>query len=330
MSLLQRLLHQFSAVWNQVLNRLRLPEPHSAIQHPILDLSSTLNSVPDLMFELDLQGKYWDLRALRTDLLVAPPDQLLGYTVKDVMPDEAAQLVLNALEESAKQGQSHGTHIFLQTPIGERWFELSVANKKHTADESLRFIVLSRDITERKLSHLENERLAYIDPLTELPNRRWLQQQLNVALANSQENQQFGALLFLDLDNFKHLNDSQGHQVGDTMLKIVAQRLRTAVRKGDLVSRWGGDEFIVMIQNLGRQESQALELTSTICEQLIDRISRPYEIDGQQYDCQASIGVNLFNGHERDSEQVIRHADTAMYSAKRTQRGQYVISTINT
>ena len=310
------------AAWNRLLMRLTLTDPYGNTAS-YEDMSSTLNAMPDLMFELDEQGRHWDFRALRPELLVAPAEALLGHTVSEVMPPEASKTVMAALQETIENGYSHGTIIHLPTPIGKRWFEVSMARKEKRKGESSRFIVLSRDISDRMHKQIEAERLAYIDTLTELPNRHRLQERLEEAFENSKTSGQYGALLFLDLDNFKILNDSKGHYVGDQLLQLVAQRLRANVRKGDLVARWGGDEFVVMIQHLGAVRDDATQLTTLVCDQIIAHLNSPYELDGTIHQCYASIGVNLFNGSERSIEQIIDQADHAMYAAKESSAGQY-------
>ena len=299
------------------------PEKASLSNSSYEDLSSTLNAIPDLMFELDAEGRHWDFRALRPELLVAPPEVLLGQTVSDVMPEEAAQAVMNALNETIVKGYSHGTHIHLPTPIGDRWFEVSMARKEKTSGEEPRFIALSRDITERKNRQIETERLAYIDPLTDLPNRHLLRERLKLAKEASKTSGKYGALLFLDLDNFKTLNDTKGHAAGGLLLQLMAQRLRSSVRKEDMVARWGGDEFVIMIQGLDDDRERAIEQANLICEQMLGRLNTPYDLHGYEHICKASIGVSLFEGGEQNIDEIIKRADTAMYSAKHSSSNQY-------
>ena len=328
MGFLHSLMRNIAVAWNRILLSLMLPDPSRPNDAYLSNssyenLSSTLNAIPDLMFELDAEGRHWDFRALRPELLVAPPEKLLGHTVSDVMPVEAAEAVMNALNETILKGYSHGTHIHLPTPIGDRWFEVSMARKENITGEEPRFIALSRDITERKKRQIETERLAYIDPLTELPNRHLLRKRLQLAIAASKKSGQYSALLFLDLDNFKTLNDTKGHDAGDLLLQLMAQRLRASVRKEDIVARWGGDEFVIMIQGLDHDRERATEKASLICEQMIGRLNIPYELNGYEHECKASIGINLFESNEQDIDQIIKRADTAMYSAKHSNSDQY-------
>lgn len=317
--------HRVSKAWNCLLSRLMLPLS-PAHHRDYEQLSSTLDAIPDLMFELDEEGRHHDFRALRKELLVAPPEALLGRTVTDVMPPEAAKSVMEALKTTIKHGYSEGTHIFLPTPMGDRWFEVSMARKQTAEGEPTRFIALSRDITDRKEQQLHTERLAYIDTLTELPNRKRLEERLQEASEHARKAGQIGALLFLDLDKFKQLNDTKGHHVGDLLLKMLAKRLRSSVRQSDLVSRWGGDEFIVMLQNLGHDRSQVTQRMISLCNELSLRLNTPYELEGHQYRCSASIGIYLFEGHENSIHEIIQHADAAMYSAKQDEDRPFVFS----
>jgi diguanylate cyclase (GGDEF)-like protein len=283
-------------------------------------LATTLEAIPDLLFEMDGDGRYWDYRARRRDLLVAPPEQLLGYTVFDVMPLQAAQAVMASLAEAALLGGSQGAQICLSLPVGDSWFELSVARKKSLDAEGQRFIVLSRDITRRKQAEAEIEHLAFFDPLTGLPNRRLLLDRLQQALTVSARHDSYGALLFIDLDHFKVLNDTRGHLSGDLLLQEVAQRLQASVRGEDSVARLGGDEFVLMLQGLARDTTSAIAQVAAVGEELLSRLSQVYLLDGLQYHCTASIGVSLFNGAAQDVGELLKCADAAMYVAKNNGR----------
>ena len=283
-------------------------------------LAATLEAIPDLLFEMDSEGRYWDYRARRRELLVAPPEQLLGHTVHEIMPAQAAQRVMACLSEAAARGSSHGAQICLPLPIGDSWFELSVARKKTLDGEGQRFVVLSRDISERKKAEAEIEHLAFFDALTGLPNRRLLLDRLQLALTASARHGNYGALLFIDLDHFKVLNDTRGHVAGDLLLQEVAQRLRGSVRGDDCVARLGGDEFVLLLQGLARDSASAAAQVAAIAEQLLNRLSQVYLLEGFQHHCTASIGVSLFNGNAQDVGELLKCADAAMYAAKNTGR----------
>jgi len=171
------------------------------------------------------------------------------------------------------------------------------------------------DITENKDAVAEIHRLAYYDPLTHLPNRRLLQDRLGQELVAGARNGLYGAILFLDLDNFKTLNDTRGHEAGDQLLIEVARRLRTSVRECDIVGRLGGDEFLVLLSDLSADVELAAMQTKQVGEKLLDALAHPYDINGYEFHCSASIGIRLYRDHEL-AEDLLRHADLAMYQAK--------------
>ena len=316
--------------WNRALQRLMIPTGTEADEHLSTagrqQLEATLDAIPDLMFELDDRGHHLDFRALRPELLVTAPENFLGKSYRDVLPVEAAEAVEAALQEARQTGYSQGTQIYLPTQVGYRWFEISIARKGKLADEGPRFIVLSRDITERKQALQITERMAYFDALTKLPNRHLLLERLEQAIAECGESGHHCALLFIDLDKFKDLNDSEGHYAGDLMLKMVGDRLQASVRPADLVARWGGDEFVILMQGLDRDSSRAGEQAATICEQLVKRLNAPYRLNGRDHVCTGSIGVCLFKGEDGSADSIINAADTAMYNAKRSADMQYAFS----
>lgn len=320
-------------IWNRMLRRrvaINTRELNAALaslitanqsaERSLAHLAATLEAIPDLLFEVDSEGRYWDYRARRAELLIAPPEQLLGHTVHEVMPAQAVQVVMASLAEATAQGTSHGAQICLPLPAGDSWFELSVARKNTLDGEGLRFIVLSRDITERKQAQAEIEHLAFFDALTGLPNRRLLLDRLQHALAASARYGTYGALMFIDLDHFKVLNDTRGHVAGDLLLQEVAQRLRASVRGEDSVARLGGDEFVLMLQGLAHDPVSAAAQVAVVGEQVLSRLSQVYLLDGFQHHCTASIGVSLFCGDGQDVGELLKCADAAMYAAKNTGR----------
>lgn len=181
------------------------------------------------------------------------------------------------------------------------------------------------DVTERKVLEEEITQLAFHDPLTSLPNRRLLTDRFNVAMAANLRNARFGALLLIDLDNFKPLNDSHGHGAGDSLLIEVARRLIACVRSMDTVARVGGDEFVVMVTDLDADPSRSKELAMAVAEKIRLALAAPYEISvrastGEDRDvthhCSASIGVTIFPEGDLPDEELFHRADLAMYAAK--------------
>ncbi len=177
------------------------------------------------------------------------------------------------------------------------------------------------DITENKDAVAEIHRLAYYDPLTQLPNRRLLQDRLGQELAVATRSGLHGAILFLDLDNFKTLNDTRGHDAGDQLLVEVARRLRVSVREGDIVGRLGGDEFVVLLENLSAEAEVAAMVTKQVGEKMLDAVAHPYNFDNFEFHCTASIGIRLYRG-KGTVEELLRHADLAMYQAKTAGRNK--------
>jgi diguanylate cyclase (GGDEF)-like protein/PAS domain S-box-containing protein len=193
---------------------------------------------------------------------------------------------------------------------------------------------VGRDITElndfradlaRANVQLENmnvllQSLATSDPLTGLPNRRLLLDRLKQALASSARNGREGALLFIDLDNFKTLNDTLGHDIGDILLQQVAQRLESCIREGDTVARLGGDEFVVMLEDLSEKELEAAAQTKAVGEKILVSLNQPYMLDTHEYRNSPSIGATLFSDHQQSIDELLKQADIAMYQAKKDGR----------
>lgn len=176
------------------------------------------------------------------------------------------------------------------------------------------------DISERKKAEDEIYNLAYYDSLSQLPNRRLMVDRLDHALAASSRNGQHGGLLYLDIDNFKHLNDTKGHHYGDLLVTQVADRLKSCLRDDDTVARFGGDEFIVMIENLGEIPDLTASHIQKVCDKIVEAFNAPFLLDGFEYYTSASIGMTMFHGRESDRKALLTQADMAMYEAKKAGR----------
>ncbi|MEW5787092.1 MAG: EAL domain-containing protein [Pseudomonadota bacterium] len=172
------------------------------------------------------------------------------------------------------------------------------------------------DMSQRKKAEAQIEYMALYDALTGLPNRRLLLERLHQAVLSRARASKYGALLFIDLDNFKTLNDTQGHDMGDRLLVQVAERLKACVREEDTVARLGGDEFIVMLDELGEDKDQAAVLAEIVGEKVLDRLNQPYRLADGDHHSGASIGITLFHNHDFTVEELLKRADMAMYQAK--------------
>jgi diguanylate cyclase (GGDEF)-like protein/PAS domain S-box-containing protein len=205
------------------------------------------------------------------------------------------------------------------------WNDLTISPVHDEAGRLTHFVGVTRDVSLRKQVQEQVNRLAFHDGLTQLPNRRLLNDRLEQALASSHRNGQWGALLFVDLDDFKPLNDRFGHDMGDLLLVQAAERMRQVVRETDTVARFGGDEFVVMLPGLSVDAVDAAAQARSVAEKLRAALALPYRLQPLhgatagtvvEHHCSASIGLTWFLGHQATRDEVLRRADAAMYRAK--------------
>jgi len=198
--------------------------------------------------------------------------------------------------------------------------QLTITVVKDKDGTVINYVASLSDITNNKAAADEIQHLAYYDFLTGLPNRRLLTDRLKQAFASSLRSGRDGALLFVDIDNFKMLNDTLGHSVGDLLLRLVAERLYEFVRSADTVARLSGDEFIVMLEDLSEKDLEAASQAETVANKILGILSQPYLLDSHIYHCTCSIGITLFNDHHSGVEELLKQADIAMYQAKKEGR----------
>ncbi|MGA7595984.1 MAG: EAL domain-containing protein [Gallionella sp.] len=248
-------------------------------------------------------------------------EEVLGLTPKLLQSGRHDEHFYREMWEAVNRTGTWQGEIWDRHKNGEiypKWFSITAV--KGADGVVTHYIGSHIDISDRKSAENEIRLLAYYDPLTQLPNRRLLMDRFHHALVSSARNHRAGALLFIDLDNFKDLNDSLGHDIGDQLLQQVAQRLTSGIRDDDTASRLGGDEFVVMLENLSEHELEAASHAELVSEKILALLSQPYQLGSHEYRSSASIGATLFYGNSLASDELLKQADIAMYQAKKAGR----------
>jgi diguanylate cyclase (GGDEF)-like protein/PAS domain S-box-containing protein len=209
------------------------------------------------------------------------------------------------------------TELHQLTSSGEPyWVELALLPFADEGGNNTHWVAIGRDITERKKSESHIHHLAFFDVLTCLPNRRLLMERIDTVLANAQCGGWFAALMFIDLDRFKYINDARGHAIGDALLRNTAERLSALVGEDDTVARIGGDEFVVLLARAGNNNARATDGALALAETIRHDLADSIQIQGQSYSCSASIGITLLPKPGQSVDDLLREADIAMYRAK--------------
>ncbi|WP_229425270.1 bifunctional diguanylate cyclase/phosphodiesterase [Massilia sp. Se16.2.3] len=286
--------------------------------------ASLLDKAHDAIFVMDMHARitYWNKGAER--LYGWEERQVLGQRMSDLLCDNHAafsEALRTAIEEGEWAGelQQHrrdGTTIHADS----RW--TVVAGDPDTGVQQ-KILVISTDISERKINEERIHKLAYFDALTELPNRASLLDHLRRALLGSARSRKFGALMFLDLDNFKILNDTHGHAAGDMLLQAVARRLEHSVREADMVARLGGDEFVILVQPEEEMLEAAAHQAETVAAKVVAAMNAPFQLADFMYAVSTSVGVTMISGATDTVESALKQADTAMYQAKAAGRNTF-------
>jgi diguanylate cyclase (GGDEF)-like protein/PAS domain S-box-containing protein len=283
----------------------------------------TLNQAPESIFTLAADGQILSANDTALRCFGFKRHELVGQSVNIINPAFSMD-DWPRWWHLIKNNKYHTTLTSNRTAEG-RVFPVEITTS-YFADDAQELCVMSiKDITERKKQQDVIQHLAYHDPLTGLPNRRLLLDRLQQALASARRHAHFGAVLFIDLDNFKKINDSLGHSVGDKVLKELTKRMKSHLREEDTISRIGGDEFLVLLPLLSSDETRASNRADDLAGKLLRLLTRPMELDGNNLQVTASIGVVTFPGRRNHSaDELIRFADTAMYQAKENGRNGIV------
>ena len=277
----------------------------------IADQASWLDRARDAIVVRDIEGRvsFWNKSAER--LYGWRGDEVLGTTLGDELFDDSERL-REATACVHARGFWNGEVEHRRKDGSLVWVESRWSLVSDDGGDVRSILAIDTDITERNLAKREIEHLAFYDGLTNLPNRRCLVQRLKKAIDGGEG---FGALLFLDLDNFKTLNDTLGHDMGDLLLKEVALRLQSRIRPTDTVARLGGDEFVIMLESLGTSLETATDAAKRIASDILVASNAPYNLRGSEYGSTPSIGVTLFTRGE-NTDELLKRADLAMYQAK--------------
>ncbi|MEO3387690.1 EAL domain-containing protein [Mesorhizobium sp. CAU 1741] len=231
-----------------------------------------------------------------------------------VHPEDRASF-LDALRESGIKMQPWDLEFRTDTGGSvETWLRVNAVPE--ATEDGITWHGYLNDVSSRKTNETEIEKLAFYDALTGLPNRRMFMDRMNSAVAASKKRGAYGAVIFIDLDNFKTLNDTRGHDVGDAYLVQVAERLSRCVRSEDTVARIGGDEFVVILENVGKEHGSGARGAIMTANKVLDAMRRDFEIDQFKHRASASLGVVVFGGTEAKPEEILKQADIAMYQAK--------------
>lgn len=274
----------------------------------------------------DAQGLIVDVNAAFTRITGYSRQEALGQNPRILKSSRQRDDFYAAMWRTLHDTDSWSGEIWNRRKSGEEYPEMLTISVVRDAPGAIQnYVALFSDITERKAMEHKVQQLAFFDALTGLPNRRLLDDRLGLAMAASKRSGLYSALMFLDLDNFKPLNDTHGHGVGDLLLIEVAKRLTACVREIDTVARFGGDEFVVMLGELSEDKATSTAQAGQVAEKIRAALNAPYQLTvthtGQsssrvQHHCSVSIGVVVFNNADASPADIMKWADAAMYQAK--------------
>ncbi len=297
----------------------RLTQARLAIARSKTTLDEALESMVSgfLLLNSEHQVVTWNRRFMElypwTAAVMAP---LVPF--RKVLEAAAAHHLIGASAAELQEWIAHRLSLQLNAQgINEQQLpngQIIQITEQRTPDGGL--VIVYNDVTELRRATAEIEQLAFYDVLTTLPNRRLLMDRMQQAMTSSARSGYYGALLFLDLDHFKTLNDTLGHEIGDLLLRQVAQRLKSCVREEDTVARLGGDEFVVMLNDLSEHSQEAATLAQQIGEKILHRLNQPYQLATHSYRSTPSIGATLFNALQIAPADLLKQADIAMYEVK--------------
>lgn len=314
--------------------RKRLLETSNQLMQSRLNQSERLhrfivNNSPDIIFILDGNGNFSFINSKIEQLLHYPREELIGKSISTLVEEEDHERAHYFFEHANNPHLGIQTAEIMLKPYtpgsAKRHFEVSLwpiedigSKSKLNASQRYRIYGTARDISEQMEAEAFINFQAYHDLLTRLPNRALFKDRLSVAITQAQRNETQLAVMFIDLDRFKIINDSLGHTMGDRLLQAVSQRLQTSIRKGDTLSRFGGDEFTLLLPDV-----KSAEAATQIAEKILVDIKKPFHLSSHELHVGASIGITLFPESGDNMDALIKNADIAMYRVKKTGKDGY-------
>lgn len=312
----QRLLEELAGDLAFGIVTLRTREEHNRAEEQIR-IAATAFEAQEGIIITDVNQTILRVNRAFTEITGYPAEEVVGISPRLLKSDRQDKAYYEVMWDTIQHEGSWRGEIWNRRRNGDiypAW--LNITAVRNPQGEVTHYVGTMTDITERKAAERKIEHLAFYDLLTDLPNRRLLTDRLHQAMMGSARNRRMGALLFIDLDNFKILNDTCGHDTGDLLLIEVARRLITCVREGDTISRLGGDEFVVMLEDLSRIASEAATQAKSVAEKIHSVLNQPYVMAGRVHHSTPSIGATLFSGNENSVDDLLKQADIAMYQAK--------------
>lgn len=294
------------------LTDIRHAQAETKLKEQMLD--AVFEASPDLFFLMTENGKIIDYRANNIKALYTSPKQFIGEKMVNILPKEVADKFQTHFDNVLQKQEESSFEYELKMPYGILYFEARISH----LPTNHQILGIVRDITEQHKSSEIIRQQAYFDTLTLLPNRFLALDRLSQMLKEAQRNDEKMAVFFLDLDDFKKVNDSLGHEVGDKLLIAAANRLNQAIREEDTIGRLGGDEFIVLLRDLVDAQSALI-----IAENLLNIFREPLRIDGRELVLTLSIGIAMYPNNGNSATDLLRNADIAMYQAKALGRNSY-------
>ncbi len=274
--------------------------------------------MPDLALIISEDGRYEDVHGSPDNPVYESAISIINQSVFDIFSPEEAKKVMTVIKKALVTNEIQVYEYSFGDGFEKVIFEgrITPVHYDQNSNERAKHILwMARDITAQKNTAKKITQLAYFDPLTKLPNRRMFNERLNFAVNGKALSNEYGAILFLDLDQFKRINDSLGHAAGDQLLLDVAKRLNKSIRKSDLLARIGGDEFVVLIERIGDSLEDAHTEISMVARKVQDAFLEKFEIENLAFQVSCSIGICLLDG-STSADNVLKFADTAMYNSK--------------